>query len=104
MDPNTLNLDPDPEFRPNWDPYQGYVIEFERKFNNSLTFKRKTIFLYKKFFYCNKILSPEEIFSHLSLSFIYLSGFGSIRYSEYGSTKVLNIDPIWIRIHNIAKK
>ena len=58
MDPNTLNLDPDPEFRPNWDPYQGYVIEFERKFNNSLTFKGKTIFLYKIFFtvtkYCHR--------------------------------------------------
>ena len=23
-------------------------------------------------------------------------------YSEYGSTKVLNTDPIWIRIHNTA--
>ena len=31
MEPDTLNLDPDPEFWPNLDPDQGYVINFETK-------------------------------------------------------------------------
>ena len=30
LDPNNLNLDPDPGFRPNLDPDPGYTINFER--------------------------------------------------------------------------
>ena len=31
MDPNTLNLDPDPEFWPNLVPDPGICCQFERK-------------------------------------------------------------------------
>ena len=31
VEPNTLNLDPDPEFWPNLVPDQGYVINVEKK-------------------------------------------------------------------------
>ena len=31
VDPKKLNLDPDPEFRPNLDPDPGNTINFERK-------------------------------------------------------------------------
>ena len=40
MDPNTLNLDPDPEFSPilDPDPVRNYVISFEKKKKNKNNF------------------------------------------------------------------
>ena len=31
VDPNTLNLDPDPGFWPNWDPDPGLYNKFQKK-------------------------------------------------------------------------
>ena len=43
MEPDTLNLDPDPEFWPNLDPDQGYVINFETKIIKN-NVRNKTMF------------------------------------------------------------
>ena len=62
-------------------------------------------------------MAPEEIFSQLDLRMVFkLTTFASNLfyftwmnpdpYLEYGSwsTKLLNTDPIWIRIHNTVFK
>ena len=71
----TLNLDPDPGFWPNLDS------ELDPGLNQQFTSKS---------------------FAYI-LSYNYMCASGSVlRYSEYvsGSRKLLNTDPIRIRIHN----
>ena len=66
VDPNSLNLDLDPEFLSNLDPAPGFCINFERKMLNffeQFTFKKYFFFYLTR----KKILAPEEIFSQLSL-------------------------------------
>ena len=52
MDPNTLNLDPDPEFSPilDPDPVRNYVISFEKKKKIKIIFE-KNFFLLKTIFF-----------------------------------------------------
>ena len=60
VDPNTLNLYPDPEFWPNLDPDPGKKIIIIK------TLYRKTSCFKKSVFNYNKIMSPEEIVCPLS--------------------------------------
>ena len=121
FDPNTFNFDHDrdPEFWSNLDPDPGLCFQFWKKKKEKLIY-RETIFLKNTFF---KTLRLEELWSQLSLwmmnlcletSTFSLHLFYSYRtgtkftcvdpilYSEYrygsGSTKLLNTDPIRIRI------
>ena len=66
-------------------------------------------FLSKKYIFlnCKNQMSPEEIFSQLSLLPLFCPIFACVDpvpYSEYGSgsTKLLNTDPI--RIHNAGSE
>ena len=61
MDPNTLNLDPDPECWFNLDP--GYAINFEKIIKNEFREKQFKIF----FLNYKKIMAPEELFIQLSV-------------------------------------
>ena len=47
VDPNSLNLDLDPEFLSNLDPAPGFCINFERKMLIFLTIYFKKIFFFK---------------------------------------------------------
>ena len=110
VDPNTVNLDPNPGFWPNLDPDPGFYYQFWK--NNS-----KIIFLENNN-YKNK-MSLKDIFTQLSLWIVnfYLKSYTFLPplypiftcvdpdpYSEYGSRsgsrKLLNTDPIRSRIHN----
>ena len=67
MDPNTLNLDPDPGFWPNLDPDPGLYNQFwKKKFKIIL---EKNNFLWNKYIFLNykNKLSPKEIFNQLGL-------------------------------------
>ena len=116
VDPNTLNFYPDPEFWPNLDsdldPY-GYFINFEKNVKN--IYWGKNVSLKKVFLNYKKIMVSAEIFSFVeSLNGEFLPSIIHLwppiyptvtcvdPISEYGSgsTKMLNTDPIWIRIHN----
>ena len=56
--PNTLNLDPDPEFWPNLDPYPGLCYKFEEKNKEKIIWGN--FFFSKNLFKIVKIMAPEE--------------------------------------------
>ena len=64
VDPNTLNLDPDPECWPILDPDSDLgLLSIEKEF----FFLRTTIFFKIIFFNYKKVMATEEKFSQLSL-------------------------------------
>ena len=58
VDPNTLNLDPDPIVLPNLDPDPGLPVPV--CYNFFITKEEK--FPFKNSFNCKKLMAPEEIF------------------------------------------
>ena len=105
MDPKTLNLDP--AFLLNLDPDPGFCQFWRKKFKNSF-FNRIFLFNYKKErnrsrrnFWSVKSMNGEFLSSILHLLPLICHIFTGVDpdpYSEYGSTKFMNTDTIWIRI------
>ena len=117
MDPNTLNLDPDPGFWPNLDPDPGLYFQLgKNKFKTTsiLYFFQTTgtvqctLYIRTTFFisYLPKslnwyLINILNLTSFASILFACMCGSGSVfgigRYGS-GSRKLLNTDPIQIRI------
>ena len=87
---------------------QGYFINFERKINKK-NFREKQ--LSHKIFWSVESLNGEfnqftsKILHLLLLIYPIFTSVDPDPHSEYGSvsTKFLNTDPIWIRIHNTKR-
>ena len=85
--PNTLNLDPDPEFWPNLDPDLRLCYQFWKE----TFFYRKTVLFFKiVFINYKKILTPEELFNQWSLWIV--------NYCPKSYTFCLNLYTIFTRV------
>ena len=88
LDPNTLNLDPDPGFCPLLIQIQSYAINFEKK--QKIIILEKSNFLFKKIIYKNYInkMSHTEFFCQLPL-FILCWLFLTCRHSWTGACTLM---------------
>ena len=85
-----IDLDPDPGFWPNLNPYHDHVNNFEEeKILKKISFKNN-----------KKIMRLKQIFSQLGLCMV---KFCTLHFLPLIYSIFTCVDPIWIWIHNTGK-